>query len=111
MIEQASMRGVPKHRQPLANHRHVATTLSALVLLVAGCGRDSLPVSDTASLNEANLVHLTDDTFQSEIIESELPALVDMWAPLCQPCIAMKPTIRELASELLGRVKVAELNI
>ncbi|MDV6031440.1 MAG: thiol reductase thioredoxin [Phycisphaera sp. RhM] len=54
---------------------------------------------------------MTDETFQREVIESELPVLVDMWAPWCQPCIAMKPTIRELSSELSGKAKVAELNI
>ncbi len=85
--------------------------LVVLVLLAAGCGRDSLPVSDTTSLNDADPIQLSDANFQSEVIDSELPVLVDMWAPWCQPCIAMKPTIRELASELSGRAKVAELNI
>ncbi|QEG41293.1 thioredoxin family protein [Roseimaritima ulvae] len=94
-----------------ANHHYSTRTLVVLVLLAAGCTRDSSPENDTASLNDNDPVQLTDETFQSEVIESELPALVDMWAPWCQPCIAMKPTVRELASELSGRVKVAELNI
>ena len=86
-------------------------TLVVLVLLAAGCGRDSSPVSGTTSLIVADPIQLTDETFQREVIESELPVLVDMWAPWCQPCIAMKPTIRELSSELSGKAKVAELNI
>jgi thioredoxin len=86
-------------------------TLVVLVLLAAGCGRDSSPVSGTTSLIVADPIQLTDETFQRDVIESELPVLVDMWAPWCQPCIAMKPTIRELSSELSGKAKVAELNI
>jgi thioredoxin len=94
-----------------ANFHHSMKTLVVLVLLAAGCGRDSSPVSGTTSLIVADPIQLTDETFQREVIESELPVLVDMWAPWCQPCIAMKPTIRELSSELSGKAKVAELNI
>ena len=94
-----------------ANFHHSMKTLVVLVLLAAGCGRDSSPVSGTTSLIVADPIQLTDETFQRDVIESELPVLVDMWAPWCQPCIAMKPTIRELSSELSGKAKVAELNI
>lgn len=89
----------------------VASLLILLSLIVAGCGRKQPSTDVNGSSVGVSLVQLTDQTFQSEVIESELPVLVDMWAPWCQPCIAMKPTIRELASELSGEVKVAELNI
>lgn len=86
--------------------------LLVLQILTAGCKRDpgtlTSPVSEQAS---GPVVILTDSSCQREVLESEQPVLVDMWAPWCQPCIAMKPTIRELAEELIGEVKVAELNI
>lgn len=56
-------------------------------------------------------LRLTDANFHGEVIESELPVLVDMWAPWCGPCIEMKPMIQQLAQELQGEVNVAELNI
>lgn len=89
----------------------VASLLILLFLIVAGCGRKQPSTDVNGSSVGVSPVQLTDQTFQSEVIESERPVLVDMWAPWCQPCIAMKPTIRELASELSGEVKVAELNI
>ena len=45
------------------------------------------------------------------MIESELPVLVDMWAPWCGQCIEMKPTLQLVTEELNGQAKVAELNI
>ncbi|QDV81069.1 thioredoxin family protein [Botrimarina mediterranea] len=89
----------------------VAILLIVSFLILVGCGRKQ-PSTDVNGLSVGvSPVQLTDETFQSEVIESELPVLVDMWAPWCQPCIAMKPTIHELASELSGEVKVAEVNI
>ena len=89
----------------------VAILLIVSSLILVGCGRKQ-PSTDVNGLSVGvSPVQLTDETFQSEVIESELPVLVDMWASWCQPCIAMKPTIRELASELSGEVKVAEENI
>lgn len=56
-------------------------------------------------------VQLTDANFEQQVLQSELPVLVDMWVPWCPPCIAMKPTIRQLAKDLQEDVKVAEVNI
>ena len=78
----------------------------------AGCGRErGLPTRDTGTRGGVDPVQLTDTNFQREVLESNVPVLVDMWAPWCQPCVAMKPTVRQLAEELAGQVKVAELNI
>ena len=87
-------------------------TFGVLSAAMFGCDRSESPATDEkVRLSGVTPVELTDANFQREVIESEFPVLVDMWAPWCQPCIALKPTIRELASELSGEVKVAELNI
>tara|TARA_A100001391_G_C5036672_1_gene269765 strand:- start:159 stop:608 length:450 start_codon:yes stop_codon:yes gene_type:complete len=87
-------------------------TFGVLSAAMFGCDRSESPVPDEkVRLSGVIPVQLTDDNFEREVLKSRQPVLVDMWAPWCQPCIAMKPTIGQLASELSGEVKVAELNI
>lgn len=54
---------------------------------------------------------LGQDNFQSEIIESQVPCLVDFWAPWCGPCLMMGPTIEKLASAYAGKAKVGKVNV
>ena len=58
-----------------------------------------------------NPILLTDDTFESEVIKSELPVLVDFWAPWCGPCLQLKPVIEQLAIEYKDKIKVGKLNV
>jgi thioredoxin 1 len=59
----------------------------------------------------SNAIQFTDDNFNSEVLESEQPVLVDFWAAWCGPCRVVGPTIEELADQFDGSVKVGKLNI
>ncbi len=59
----------------------------------------------------SNPLQFTDANFQSEVLDSDQPVLVDFWAAWCGPCRVVGPTIEELAHEYDGTVKVGKLNV
>ena len=55
-------------------------------------------------------IHVTDDAFEKTVLKSELPVIVDFWAPWCGPCKMIAPTLEKLAKENAGKLLVAKVN-
>jgi thioredoxin 1 len=57
-----------------------------------------------------NVIEGTDANFEQEVIKSELPVLVDFWAPWCGPCRMVAPVVEQLAAQYAGKLKVVKIN-
>ena len=59
----------------------------------------------------ADTVEITDSNFQEEVLESEIPVLIDFWADWCQPCKMIAPVVQQIADEYEGKIKVGKLDV
>ena len=58
-----------------------------------------------------NIIHLSDATFETEVLQSSVPVLVDYWAEWCGPCKMIAPILDEMSKDYEGKLKIAKLNI
>jgi thioredoxin 1 len=76
----------------------------------AGAPSPPSPNTQEESMSE-RIQHVTDDSFDPDVLKSDVPVLVDYWAEWCGPCKAIAPILDEVAKEYDGKLKVAKLNV
>jgi thioredoxin 1 len=62
-------------------------------------------------MTDDTLIHVTDSTFEAEVIHSQLPVMVDFYADWCAPCRVAEPILLDLSKKFLGRVKFTKVNV
>jgi thioredoxin 1 len=78
--------------------------------LAADAGIPSHPRGDSTDVTD-RILHVTDETFEEQVLQSSEPVLVDYWADWCAPCKMIAPLLDEIANDYAGKLKIAKIDI
>ncbi len=87
----------------------VPTSPDGIIACFKPCGPKAAETAE--SKMSEHIVHVTDATFDAEVLNSDLPVLVDFWAEWCGPCKMIAPVLDEIAEEYAGKLKVAKVDV
>lgn len=108
-IENGNVKAKSESAAPSDAHAHASYALGQGPMPSAQTQQTAPPQSQGDG--SAGPIHIQDATFANEVLQSNLPVLVDFWAPWCGPCHMIAPVLDRLAGQYAGRVKFAKLNV
>jgi len=89
----------------------VSSISSGALILTSQGGHGKRKIKKGEDLYMADVLEVTDENFEKEILQSDIPAMVDFWATWCGPCYIVAPIVEELAREYAGKVKIAKMDV
>jgi thioredoxin 1 len=110
-LENGNMKAKTESATSADARAHASYALGQGPLPAAQTQKPAPPRSQSQGAASSSPIHIQDSTFASEVLQSDLPVLVDFWADWCGPCHMIAPVLDRLAGQYAGRVKFTKLNV